>query len=107
HPVTMTAKVTATIHSSRESDPMLCSSLRAMAGASGVSVTPGGNSRERTKGSIRMVASAGTEAASSQLPKLIFSPDCAASDTPMGLAEVAVSHRADETLRLAMPQNMR
>jgi hypothetical protein len=25
----------------------------------------------------------------------------------MGLAEVAVSQRADETLRLAMPQNMR
>jgi hypothetical protein len=45
-PVTMTAKVTATIHSSRVSRPMLLSSLRAIAGASGVSVTPGGNSRE-------------------------------------------------------------
>ena len=27
--------------------------------------------------------------------------------TPMGLAEVAVSQRAEETLKLAMPQNMR
>ena len=58
-------------------------------------------------GSRRMVASAGTDAASSHVPKVIFRPDCAASDTPIGLAEVAVSHRADETLRLAMPQNMR
>ena len=54
-----------------------------------------------------MVASAGTDAASSHVPKLIFTPDCAASDTPIGLAEVAVSQRADETPRLAMPQNMR
>ena len=105
-PVTMTAKFTATIHSSRVSRPMLLSSLRAIAGASGVSVTPGGNSRnyhwQQKNGCQRR-----TDAASNHLPKEIFTPDCAASDTPMGLAEVAVSHRADETLRLAMPQNMR
>ena len=54
-----------------------------------------------------MVASAGIDAASSHVPKEIFTPDCAASDTLIGLAEVAVSYRADETLRLAMLQNMR
>jgi hypothetical protein len=86
---------------------MLCSSLRAIAGALGVSATPGGKSRERIRGSRKIVTSAGTDEANSHVPKVIFTPDCAASDTPMGLAEVAVSHRADETLRLAMPQNMR
>src|SRR4030095_3602429 len=99
HPVTITAKVTATIHSSRESRPMLCSSLRAMAVASGVAVAPGGNSRETMRGRRRMVASAGNDAASSQVPNVIFTPDCAASDTPIGLGEVAVSHRDDATLR--------
>ena len=49
HPVTMTAKVTATIHSWRASRPMLCSSLRASAGASGVPVIPGGIKRTRIR----------------------------------------------------------
>jgi hypothetical protein len=54
-----------------------------------------------------MATSAGTEATSSQEPKLTCIPFSAASETPIGLAEVAVSHSADETLRLAMPQNIR
>ena len=54
-----------------------------------------------------MVSSAGTEATSSQEPKLTLRPCSAASETPIGLGEVAVSQSADETLRLAMPQNIR
>ena len=56
---------------------------------------------------IMLAISAGTEATSSHVPKSIFRPCSAASDTPIGLAEVAVSHSADETARLAMPQNIR
>ena len=41
----MTANVTATIHSLRESRPMVFSSWRAMPGASGVALTPGGTVR--------------------------------------------------------------
>ena len=58
-------------------------------------------------GNSPIATSAGTEATSSQEPKLTFRPCSAASETPIGLAEVAVSHSADDTLRLAMPQNIR
>jgi len=50
---------------------------------------------------------AGTEAAMSQLPKPICSPNCFAIWIPIGLADVAVIQRADETARLAIPQNIR
>ena len=59
-PVTMTAKATATIHSSRLRGPIERSASRAAAGASGVSVTPGGYNRYRTQGSRAIEISAGT-----------------------------------------------
>ena len=37
----------------------------------------------------------------------MFSPKVRLISTPMGLTEVAVSQRAEETLRVAIPQNMR
>ena len=66
-----------------------------------------GDTLQRNFDTMFTDANAGTDAANSQLPKLIFTPYCAASETPIGLAEVAVSQSAEETLRLAMPQNMR
>jgi len=54
-----------------------------------------------------MAASAGTHDASSHPPKSICTPSFSAMDAPMGFAEVAVSHSADDTARLAIPQNMR
>ena len=51
-----------------------------------------------------MVASVGTEATSSHFPKSTLRACSAASETPIGLTDVAVSHRAEETARLAMPQ---
>jgi hypothetical protein len=59
------------------------------------------------RGRRRMAASAGTEAATSHEPNPIVRPACSASCTPMGLADVAVSQSAEETARLAIPQNMR
>ena len=44
HPVTMSAKATATIFSSRLRGPMVRSASRAAAGASGVAFTSGGKS---------------------------------------------------------------
>ena len=54
-----------------------------------------------------MAVSAGTQEARSQLPKPTSMPDWRITCTPIGLAEVAVIHRAEETARLAMPQNIR
>ena len=48
-----------------------------------------------------------TDAAMSHLAKLISSPYSLAIWMPIGLADVAVIHNADDTARLAMPQNMR
>ncbi|NTV86733.1 MAG: hypothetical protein HGA21_08330 [Burkholderiaceae bacterium] len=103
----MTAKVTAVTHSSRDMGPISRSCWRAASGAPGVSVTPGGNTQKISRGSTAMTASAGTEATSSHLPKSTFSPCSAASETPIGFADVAVSHSAEEMARLAMPQNIR
>ena len=73
-PVTMSAKITATIHSSRDSGPILRSASRAAAGASVVLAAPGGNTLYRMKGSRRIIVSTGTDEASSHEPKLIFTP---------------------------------
>ena len=54
-----------------------------------------------------MAASAGTQEARSHEPKPIRRPMCSATLAPMGFADVAVSQSADETDRLAMPENMR
>ena len=51
--------------------------------------------------------SAGTEAATSHLPKSISTPNSRAIWIPIGLADVAVIQSAEETARLAMPQNIR
>ena len=106
-PVTITTKVTAVIHSSRDIGPMPASSLRAAAGASGVAPTPGEKIFATSRGNIPIATSVGTEEARSQLPKPISNPAFCAICTPIGLAEVAVSQRAEETARLAIAQNMR
>src|SRR5512135_749376 len=59
------------------------------------------------RGRRRMATSVGTDAAISQEPKPMERPKVRPISNPMGLAEVAVSQRAEETLKLAMPQNMR
>jgi hypothetical protein len=107
HPATISTNATATIFSSRDSGPIERRALRAAAGASGVPRTPGGNNQYSTSGRSSTVASAGTEAAKSHEPKLIFTSKWRAISTPIGFTEVAVSQRAEETARLAMPQNMR
>ena len=106
-PATISANAIATIHSSRDIGPMSRRAARAAAGASGVALTTGGIQRYSIRGRSRIAASAGTDAATSHEPKPILRPACSASCTPMGLTEVAVSQSAEETARLAIPQNMR
>ena len=96
------------IHSSRDIGPMPAISARAAAGASGVAPTPRrkelrDEQRQQRDRDERRHAG-GEEPAD---PKPISSPDCRAICTPIGLAEVAVIQRAEETARLAMVQNMR
>ena len=106
-PATISTKITAVTRSSRDMDPMLARSLRAAAGASGVAPTPGEKIFETSSGSITIAVSVGTEEASSQVPKPISMPASFAICTPIGLHEVAVSHRAEDTARLAIAQNIR
>jgi hypothetical protein len=106
-PATITTNVTAVIRSSRDIAPMPARSLRAAAGASGVAPTPGEKISKTSRGNITIALSVGTEEARSQLPKPISSPAFCAIWTPIGLQEVAVSQRAEETARLAIAQNMR
>ncbi len=106
-PETISANATAVIRSSRDSGPNVASALRAAIGASGVSPTPGGNSRAINHGKARIAVSAGTEEATNHFPKPIWTPNCRATCIPIGFAEVAVIHKADDTARLAMVQNIR
>ena len=107
HPVTISTNATATTFSSRLKGPIERRAARAAAGASGVPRTPGGKTQYSTKGRSSTAAIAGTDAARSQEPKLIFRPNCRAISTPIGFTDVAVSQSAEETARLAMPQNIR
>ena len=86
---------------------MPASSLRAAAGASGVLPTRGGKSFATSRGSSPIAISEGTEEASKHFPNSISSPAFCTICTPIGLAEVAVIQRAEETARLAISQNMR
>jgi len=75
-----------------------------------VSVTPGWKKFVKgMTGSKAIIAKMGIDAATSHVPKLIFTtvvfPLNETAD--LDFRKVAVSHRADETLRLAIPQNMR
>ena len=106
-PETISTNATAVILSSRDMRPSCASALRAATGASGVAPTPGGKNRATTRGSSRIAVSAGTEAATSHLPKPISRPNSFATWMPIGLADVAVIHSADDTARLAMPQYIR
>ena len=106
-PDTISVNATAVIRSSRESGPSVASALRAATGASGVSPTVGGNSRAINQGKARMAVSAGTQEATNHFPKPIWIPYCRATCIPIGFAEVAVIHRADDTARLAIVQNIR
>ena len=49
----------------------------------------------------------GTEEATSQEPKPMVRPWPRAISAPRGFAAMAVNHRPDETVRLAMPENIR
>ena len=106
-PATISTKVTAVIHSSRDIRPMPASSLRAAAGASGVLPTRGGKSFATIRGRSPIATSEGTAEARSHFPKSISSPACWTICTAIGLAEVAVIHSAEETARPAIEQNMR
>ncbi len=63
--------------------------------------------RATSQGSSKIAISAGTAATTSHLPKPMSTPNSLTIWTPSGLAEVAVIQSADETDRLAIPQNMR
>ena len=54
-----------------------------------------------------MATSVGTLEAASQEPKPISTPYPRAISAPSGFAAMAVNHRADETVKLAIPANMR
>jgi hypothetical protein len=63
---------------------------------------------QKSSGGISaMAASVGTAAATSHDAKLISTPKLRAISVPIGLAAIAVSHSADERLRLTMPENIR
>src|SRR4029077_3236820 len=106
-PATISTKVAAVIHSSRDILPMLARSLRAAAGASGVLPTRGGKIFATMRGRRPSATSDGTAEASNHLPKLISSPAFCTICTAIGLQEVAVIQRAEEIARLATPKNMR
>src|SRR5207248_2679624 len=106
-PTTIDTKATAVIHSSRDRDPKSANALRAAAGASGVSPTPGGNKRASNQGNVTIATSAGTQAAMSHFPNPTSKPYSFATCTAIGFADVAVIQRADDTAKLAMPQNIR
>ncbi len=106
-PATISTNAAAVIFSSRVRGPIAANAVRAAAGASGVAPTPGGNSRATTSGSRTMAVSAGTDAATSHLPKPMSRPKSRATCRPIGFADVAVIHSAEETARLAIPQNIR
>src|SRR5262245_44384777 len=54
-----------------------------------------------------MAVRVGTEEATSQEPQPISRPWPRAISAPSGLAAMAVNQRAEETVRLAIPENMR
>src|SRR5262245_47294424 len=62
---------------------------------------------KRISGRSAIAQSVGTAEATSQRPKPISTPNPFETSAPSGLATIAVSHRADETLRLAMPEYIR
>ena len=107
-PVTMSAKDTATIHSSRLRGPIERSAARAAAGASGEAVTPGGYNRYRNQGKQQDRGQRRNRRGDEPRAEVDRRGRTAsATDTPIGLTEVAVSQRAEETARLAIPQNIR
>ena len=107
HKPTIPANVAATIFSCGRSGPSSASARRAARGASGVAVTSGLMTLYRTSGSRAIAARVGMEDATNQEPNPISRPWARAISAPRGFAAMAVNHRADETVRLAMPENMR
>ena len=86
---------------------MAASAARAARGASGVAVTSGRIIVNSSQGSNAIATSVGTDAATSHEPKPISRPWPRAISAPSGLAAIAVNHSADDTVRLAMPENIR
>ena len=101
-PIIMVAKVARVIHSFADIAPRAASCAAAAAGASGVCFNSGGNHLYRHQGTKTMAHRVGRLEASSQLAKVISTPCRAISATPMGLAAMAVSQRADDNPSPAM-----
>src|SRR5690348_14901580 len=106
-PAIISAKIAAVISSFLDIDPIDARSLRAAPGASGVAPTPGGKILKTRNGNIAIATSVGTHEASSQLPNPISNPAFCTIWMPIGLQDVAVIQRAEETARPAIEQNIR
>src|SRR5262245_61128687 len=107
HNSTMPANVVSTIFSLRLSGPSVARARRAAAGASGVAFGSGPINHARNGGMRIIAISVGTDAATSHDANEISTPDARAISAPIGLAAIAVSHNADDRLRLTMPENIR
>jgi hypothetical protein len=86
--------------------PSAFSVALAATGASGVAVTSGAINRKSSSGKSTIAVSVGSEDASSHDPNPISTPSGRAISAPSGLAAIAVSHSADDSVRLAMPENI-
>ena len=107
-PDTISTNATAVILSSRVSGPIAASAVARGGRRVGRRAHAG---REELRDDQRQQRGSPSAPAprpsTSHLPKPISSPNSRAIWTPIGLADVAVIHSADETARLAMPQNIR
>jgi hypothetical protein len=106
-PDTIRTNATAVIHSSRESGPdgrkglaRRDWSIRCLAD------TRREQTRAMIQGKATIAVNTGTEEAVSHLPKLISSPNSRTNWIPIGFADVAIIHNADDTARLAIVQTI-
>ena len=86
---------------------MASSAARAAAAPRAWPMTSGRISLKSSQGSNAIATSVGTDEATSHEPKPISRPWPRAISAPSGLAAIAVNHSADDTVRLAMPENIR
>ena len=107
HSTTMPRKVIPTTFWSRVRGPSSASVLRASAGAFGMAVTSGLMILYKRNGTRTIARSVGTTDATSHEPKPMFTPLFLAISAPSGLPAIAVSHSAEDSVRLAMPENIR
>ena len=103
----MKTKTPAVIHSPVDGAPILLSSAAAASGASGVCLISGSTILRRIRGKIANAEIAGTTAASTHDVNPISTPDSRARAAPVGFTAMAVNHRAEDTVRLAIPMIIR